>query len=63
MRVIWLVLFNVFQKKSQKTPKKEIEKALSLKADTLPTGRQVLKENKTTDLIWKIWIKRKSNNL
>ncbi|EPR66910.1 type II toxin-antitoxin system RelE/ParE family toxin [Cyclobacterium qasimii] len=28
-----IVLFNGFQKKSQKTPRKEIEKALSLKAD------------------------------
>jgi len=30
-----VVLFNGFQKKSQKTPKKEIEKALSLKAEYL----------------------------
>lgn len=28
-----VVLFNGFQKKSQKTPRKEIEKALSIKAD------------------------------
>jgi phage-related protein len=28
-----VVLFNGFQKKSQKTPKKEIEKALKIKAD------------------------------
>ena len=30
-----VVLFNGFQKKSQKTPRKEIEKALSLKAEYL----------------------------
>jgi len=28
-----VVLFNGFQKKSQKTPKKEIEKALKIKED------------------------------
>lgn len=28
-----VILFNVFQKKSQKTPRKEIKKALQLKAD------------------------------
>ncbi|WP_338228132.1 type II toxin-antitoxin system RelE/ParE family toxin [Algoriphagus taiwanensis] len=28
-----IILFNGFQKKSQKTPQKEIEKALRIKAD------------------------------
>ena len=33
LKVTLVVLFNGFQKKSQKTPKKEIELALKLKED------------------------------
>ena len=35
-----IILFNAFQKKSQKTPKKEIEKAVRLKADYFEFKKQ-----------------------
>jgi len=40
------VLFNGFQKKSQKTPQKEIEKALKIKAEYFEEKNKQMKDGK-----------------